>query len=279
MRIDAHQHFWQLGKFDYVWLGPKLGILQADYGPDDLEPNLQNYHLDGSILVQTVSSLDETKWFLQLAEEKSFIRGVIGWVDLTSRDVGEVLDELGTHPRFVGIRHQVHDEVDDQWLIRDEVMRGLGELAKRNIPYELLIRPEHLGVSLKMAKILDGLPLVVDHIAKPAIAEGQWDDWANGIKGLAGCHTVSCKLSGMITEADNEHWKPKDLRPYVKHVVDSFGPERCMFGSDWPVCLLAGSYDQVVEALNRCLEGYSSLEIDAIFGNTAARIYRLEKTK
>ena len=275
MRIDAHHHFWQIGRYTYPWMGPELAVLRRDFGPPELEPFLKHHRIDGTVLVQTISSLDETRWFLQLAKKYPFIMGVVGWVELTDPNVGHTLDELRAAGPLVGIRHQVHDEPEVNWLLRPAVQRGLQELAARSIPYDLLIRPPHLEVSLEVACAFPNLSLVVNHVAKPQIARNGWDDWAVGIRELGQCPNVCCKLSGMITEADWAHWKPIDLRRYIEHVLESFGPRRVMFGSDWPVCLLAGSYDQVVDALSFNLARLSDADLDNVFGNNAARFYRL----
>jgi L-fuconolactonase len=274
--IDAHHHFWQLSKYDYVWMSPDLGALYRDFGPEDLRPLLKNQDIDRTVLVQTISSDDETSWFLELADQYEFIAGVVGWVDLTDPQVGKRLDELKDSPKFVGIRHQVHDEPDPDWLIRDDVQRGLSELARRSIPYDLLIRPQHLSVSRRVVEEFPELRFVVDHIAKPAIASRGWDDWATGIAALAVYPNVACKLSGMITEADWERCQPADLAPYIRHVIEQFGTDRVMFGSDWPVCLLADTYDKVVEGLTANLDQLSNHERQAVFGKTAAAWYGLK---
>jgi L-fuconolactonase len=276
MRIDSHHHFWQLDRFRYPWMTPDLVPLLRSFGPDELQPLLARHGFDRSVLVQTISSLDETRWFLQLADEHDWIAGVVGWVDLTDPALAETLDQFAAHPKFVGVRHQVHDEVDDRWLVRDDVLRGLAGLAARSIPYDLLLRPQHLPCAIEVARRLPQLTLAVDHIAKPAIARRGWDDWATPIAELAALPNVTCKLSGMITEANWTNWQNDDLRPYVNRVLDCFGPARLMFGSDWPVCLLAGSYAQVVEALDRNLESLSSSEKEQLFGQTAARVYGLQ---
>lgn len=275
MRVDAHQHFWRLGRYDYVWMSPELRPLQRDFGPDDLQPALERHGIQATVLVQTVSSLAETHWFLELARAHSFIAGVVGWVDLTDPDVGAVLDELTAHQKLVGVRHQVHDEPDLNWLGRPDVLRGLTALEVRGLTYDLLIRPQHLAVSLEVARRLPGLRLVVDHIAKPRIAQRAWDGWADGLAQLGRCPNVWCKLSGMITEADWACWTPDDLRPYIHQVLDVFGPERVMFGSDWPVCLLAGSYDRVVEATEINTAHLTAAERKAIWGLNALCCYRL----
>lgn len=276
MRIDAHQHFWNLKQFPHPWITEKLQPIHRNFLPEDFYPHLSQHRLQGSVLVQTFGSLEETRWFLSLANQQEFILGVVGWVDLQDPDVGEVLDALADHPKLVGIRHVVHDEPDLHWLTRAEVLRGLGELAQRQLPYDLLLRPPHLPAAITVARRYPQLPLVVDHVAKPSIAASLgWDDWAGGMAELARFPNVFCKLSGMITEASWQSWKPADLKKYVEHVLQHFGPERLMFGSDWPVCLLAGSYSQVIEALEQNLTHLSSAQQERIFGGTAEEFYNL----
>jgi L-fucono-1,5-lactonase len=274
--IDAHHHFWQLGRYDYVWMSPDLQALRRDYGPEDLQPILSSHNINHTVLVQTISSIDETRWFLELANQYEFIVGVVGWVDLTDPRAGERLDELNDLSKLVGVRHQVHDEPDPVWLNREDVQHGLRELERRSLTYDLLIRPQHLEVSRRVAQRFPNLRFIVDHIAKPAIARHDWDVWASGIVALAACPNVACKLSGMITEADWGHWKPADLAPYIRHVIEHFGTERVMFGSDWPVCRLAGTYDQVLDGLAVNLDELSAHERENVFGNSAAAWYALE---
>jgi L-fuconolactonase len=276
MRIDAHHHVWELGRYDYDFLTPAVAPMVENFGPSDLVPLLASRNLQHSVLVQTIASVPETRWFLQLAAEHDFLAGVVGWVDVTAPDVGDVLRELKASPKLVGIRHNVHNEPDDQWLARSDVRRGLAELARQNLPYDLLVRPQHLPASLALAEELPQLRLVVDHIAKPRIAEQGWDDWASPIAALAKHPQAYCKLSGMITEANWKSWRPGDLKPYIDHLLTHFGPKRLMFGSDWPVCVLAGTYQQVVDALAENLAGLSPSEQARIWGETAADFYRLK---
>ena len=276
MRIDAHQHFWQLDRFEYPWMGPTLEPLLRDFGPRDQQPLLNAQRIDRSVLVQTISSPDETRWFLQLAQGHAWIAGVVGWVDLADEALDETLDQLAHNRKFVGVRHQVHDEPDDRWLLRPDVLLGLGRLAVRSIPYDLLLKPPHIPAAIEVARLLPELPLVVDHIAKPAIAARGWDDWAAPLAELATFPQVACKLSGMITEADWQRWQPENLQPYVEHVLECFSPQRLMFGSDWPVCLLAGDYREVYETLDGILAQLSGDERQAIFGGTAVRVYGLD---
>ena len=273
MRIDAHQHFWELGRFDYPWMPPDPSPLRQDFLPERLGKILARNRFDGSIAVQATTTLDETRWLLKLASAHEWIRGVVGWVDLTDPRLGAVLDELQRDPRFKGVRHPVQDEADDQWLLRDDVLRGLGELARRDLPYDLLLRPKHLPLVPRIAAQVPELRMVIDHIAKPPIASGRMDGWAEDIAAAARLPRVYCKLSGMITEAGRVSWKPQDLHPYVAHVWRCFGPDRLMFGSDYPVCLSAGTWKQVLSAFTQSI-GAQPLETrEKVLGSTACEFY------
>ncbi|HBO43021.1 MAG TPA: amidohydrolase [Planctomycetaceae bacterium] len=276
MRIDAHQHFWQLGRFDYVWMqGEELEPLRRDFLPDDLRPLLEKSGIQRSIFVQTVSNLDENRWVLELAARHEFLAGVVGWLDLTSAALEDEVAEFKANPYFVAARHQTHDEPDDDWILREDVSRGLAVLARHDIPFELLFHPKHLRHVPALAAKFPNLKMVIDHIAKSAIRDGRREGWVEGFTRAASFENVFCKLSGMITEADWKHWSADDLRPYVQTALDAFGPKRLMFGSDWPVCTLAGSYEQVVDVLNDALGPISAGEQDDIFGGTAGRFYGL----
>lgn len=275
MRIDAHQHFWDLDRFTYAWMPPAPSRLRRNFLPEDLAPILAEHRFDGTVLVQAHTHIDETRWFLQLAGQYAFIKGVVGWVDLTDAGLGAMLDELQQNPKLKGVRHPVHDEADDRWLLRSDVIAGLQELARRKIPYDLLLRPMHLPLIREIAERVPDLNMVIDHIAKPPIAEHRMDGWAEDIQAAAAIPQVYCKLSGMITEADRDSWSAEDLRPYVRHVLDVFGPERLMFGSDWPVCLLAGSWKQVLAAFTQALGPLPAAARDRILGGTAGQFYRL----
>jgi L-fuconolactonase len=277
MMIDAHHHFWQLSRpFDYRWLdAPALAPIRRDYLPDDLAPHLRAVGVERSIFVQTQHNLDENHWILGLAKRHDFLAGVVGWVDLASPDCERQLLEFRANPRFVGVRHVVQDEPDDDFLVRDDVLRGLGVLERHGVPFDVLIYVKHLRHVPTLARRLPGLPMVIDHLAKPHIKDHRLDDWLPDFRASAASPNVFCKLSGMITEADWRHWKPHDLRPYVHHALDLFGPDRLLFGSDWPVCELAGSYEQVFHALDDALGPLAPAERAAIFGGTARRFYGL----
>ena len=275
MRIDSHQHFWDIGRFRYPWMPEGESPLRRNFLPSDLEPILNRNQFDGSVVVQANVVIEETDWLLELAAQHDFIKGVVGWVDLTDSHLGVRLDRLQQYPKFKGVRHLVHDEPDVNWLLRADVLRGLGELARRGIPYDLLLRPPHLPLVPRLAERIPDLRMVIDHIAKPPIAAQRFDGWAEDMAAAAAIPHLHCKLSGMITEADPRSWSAEHLRPYVQHVFSHFGPGRLMFGSDWPVCTLAGTWKEVLAAFTQSL-GPQSVEVrEKLLGDTAARFYRL----
>lgn len=278
LTIDAHQHFWQLGRkpFDYRWLdAPQMASIRRDYLPADLKPLVDRVHVDRTVFVQTQHNVEENRWVLGLAKEHPFIAGVVGWVDLASPACEEQVQEFKRFPKFVGIRHITQDEPDDNFILRDDVLRGLQVLEKHSLPFDLLFYTRHLKHAATLAERLPNLPMVIDHLAKPQIKRRQFDDWLVDLRAAATHKNLYCKLSGMVTEADWKAWQPADLKPYVQAALELFGPDRLMFGSDWPVCELAASYDRVYYALVEALGPVSDAERQAIFGVTAARYYRL----
>src|SRR4051812_3328612 len=216
MRIDSHQHFWDLSLADYPWMPAGDSVLQRNYLPQDLLPLLERHNFTGSVLVQANVVMEETWWLLDLAARHEAIRGVVAWVDLTRTDVASILEECQRHPKFKGVRHIVHDEPDLRWLLRDDVVRGLRELASRGITYDLLLRPPHLPLIPELAERVPGLKMVIDHIAKPLIASREFEPWARDMEAVSRIPGMHCKLSGMITEADHAAWRAEDLRPYVQ---------------------------------------------------------------
>jgi L-fuconolactonase len=274
-RIDAHQHFWQLSRFAYPWMPPAPSPLRQDHLPERLAEILHEFRFDGSVAVQAATTIEETRWLLRLAETNRFILGVCGWVDLTARNLGEVLDEMQKHPRFRGVRHPAQDEPDEGWLIRGDVLEGLRELARRGIPYDLLIRPQHLPLIPRIAEAAPELRMVIDHLAKPRIARQEIDEWAAGMAEAAQFPNVYCKISGMVTEADAAHWKAEHFRPYVRHVMEVFGPGRLMFGSDWPVCRSVASWKQVLAAFTQSMGAQSEPVRERLLGGTAIDFYKL----
>ncbi len=274
--IDAHQHYWERGRFRDAWLDlPAHRAISGSFGPADLEPLLRESGVDGSIFVQTQHDLDENRWALGLANQNPWILGVVGWVDLASPRVEEQIAEFRAHKKFVGVRHIVQDEADDDFIVREDVIRGLKVLERLAIPYDLLFYVKHLKHAVTLAKRLPGLRMVIDHLAKPRIREGVLDGWKQDFLAAAKHPSVYCKLSGMVTEADRAAWKLADLKPYVDLALEAFTPARLMYGSDWPVCLLAAPYARVKGAVDELLGRLSRPERTQIFGGTAERFYRL----
>ena len=255
-------------------MGKELSAIRRRFGPDDLRPLLRSDGIDKTVLVQTVSSLDETRELLSVATETDFVAGVVGWVDLTEPSVAQTIDELRTGlggGKLVGIRHQVHDEADPEWLLRDDVQRGIAAVGDAGLVYDLLVRTRELPAALETVRKLARTRFVIDHAAKPQIAAGSWDEaWEEALAPFAAAENVGCKLSGLVTEADWMLWTPAQLEPYVQRALRWFGPARCMFGSDWPVCLLAATYPKVVGVM-RTMIG----DDQQVFGETATRIYAL----
>lgn len=270
MIVDSHHHFWDPTRRAYPWMTDDLDAIRRPFGPDNLLPLLDRNGVDRTVLVQTVASLEETREFLKIADGTDFIAGVVGWVDLTSDDVGGTLAGLAGDT-LVGIRHQVHDEPDPNWLLRSDVQRGIAAVGEAGLVYDLLVRTRELPAALETVRRNRHTSFVIDHAAKPRIAAGTWDAaWEAGLAPFGDEPNVACKLSGLVTEAEWKSWTPDQLEPYVSRVVAWFGPQRCMFGSDWPVCLLAASYAKVIDAMKQIV----GLD-DDIFGDTARRIYGL----
>jgi len=274
MTVDAHHHFWDPSRREYPWMGEELSAIRRRFGPEELRPLLAQNKVDQTVLVQTISSVDETREFLETAGETDFIAGVVGWIDLTEGSVTEAIVRLKGESggnRLVGIRHQVHDEPDPQWLLREDVQRGIAAVGKAGLVYDLLVRTRELPAALETVKRHDWMRFVVDHAARPRIAGGMWDHaWEAALAPLAEQPNVACKLSGLVTEADWKSWTAQQLEPYMSRVLDWFGPDRCIFGSDWPVCLVAADYAGVV-ATARAIVGDDA----NVFGGTATRVYGL----
>lgn len=273
MKIDAHQHFWHYTPAEFPWIGPRMEVLKRDCLPADLLPLLKANGIDGTVAVQARQSLHETRWLLESADANPFIRGVVGWVDLRSPEVSAQLEEFSPHPKFRGVRHIVHDEPDDDFMLREDFLRGVGTLASFNLVYDILIFHRHLPVARTMVERFPDQRFVVDHIAKPAIREGRTDPWAADLRRLAAFPNVVCKVSGMNTEADWKRWKREDFRPYLDSVFDAFGPPRIMYGSDWPVCTVAGSYADAAGIVSDYVGRLSRDEQEAVWGGTARRVY------
>ncbi|MET9275493.1 amidohydrolase family protein [Kribbella sp. NPDC003557] len=277
-RVDAHHHVWDLTVREQSWMvGPELDPIRRNFSLEDLTPLATAADVTATVLVQTVGLVEETAEFLEIASGNDLVAGVVGWADLTAADVADVLDGLLSRPDgsyLKAIRHQVHDEPDVNWLLRPDVQRGLAAVAEAGLAYDLLTKTPHLPAAIQTARNLPQLTFVVDHISKPVIGE-PLSPWASHLRELAALPNVTCKLSGMVTEAPWTTWKPADLQPYADTVLDAFGPDRVMFGSDWPVCLLAATYAEVVETAQTLTAALTPTEQEAIFTTTATHTYKL----
>jgi L-fuconolactonase len=269
IRIDSHQHFWRYSPAEHVWMDDRMSALKRDHLPEELQPLLVAARFDGTIAVQARQNPEETRWLLELAGRNDFIKGVVGWVDLRSPDVRE---HLAGFPKLIGVRHVVHDEPDDEFMLRLEFRRGIAQLREFGLTYDLLLFPRHLPVAVKLVEEFPEQPFVLDHMGKPRIAEGLFSPWQEDLRRLARCPNVWCKLSGLVTEAKWKQWRPDDFRRYLDVVFDAFGPDRLMIGSDWPVCTLSGDY---VSTMKIVIDYLSPGDRDGVLGGNCARFYRV----
>ena len=275
LTVDSHHHFWDISRLEYPWMPPGPSVVRRNYLPDDLKPLIDEAGIQKTVLVQAQQSLEEANFLLDIAEANDFVAGVVVWADVQSPRVGDDLDALMKRDKLVGIRHQVEDDTDDYWLIRDDTIRGLREIASRDLAYDMLVRPRHMKHVPTVSDRAPNLRIVIDHIAKPLIEEQIIESWDALMKDIADIPSVHCKVSGMVTEADHSDWKVADLVPYVSHVREVFGMERLMFGSDWPVCLFAASYKQVVDAAIESIGPMTEEERAGFMGGNAAGFYKL----
>ncbi len=275
MRVDAHQHFWQYNPVRDTWITEEMAVLKHDFLPDDLESQLAAQGFDGSIAVQADQSEDETLFLLQLAERHPFVVGVVGWVDLRASNLAERLEHFSGFESFRGVRHIAQAESDD-FLVQEDVVRGIGLLQDFDLTYDILVYPQQLTAALSLVERLPDQRFVVDHAAKPPIRDGEIEPWARRMRELASHANVWCKVSGLVTEADWTRWSAEDIRPYLDVVFEAFGPDRLMFGSDWPVCLLAASYRRVNDLIDSYAEYLTETERDKLFGANAVQSYGLK---
>jgi L-fuconolactonase len=276
MRIDAHQHYWQIGRGDYGWITKELPELFRDYSPKDLVSHLKKHELDGSIVVQAAPTYEETDYILTLADQTPSILGVVGWLNLFDQNHRSHYDRFRRNPKFVGFRIMIQDMNNPYRILEPDFVEAVRAYAEEDIPIDLLLLSDQLEPAIQLFKQVPGIRGVINHIAKPRIRDGVLEPWWSSIQEVARFPNIYCKLSGMVTEADHESWKPENFTSYIRHVLNLFGSERVMFGSDWPVCLLAASYDQVVEVLKRALpEDWSETELIRVFGGNAKVFYKL----
>lgn len=273
--IDSHHHFWHYTRPDYGWINDNMKALRRDFLPEDLQREIQKVGIDGVVSVQARQSVAETEWLLGFARQHPFIRGVVGWVPLVDAGVGGILEKFAANKKLKGIRHVVQDEPDDAYLLREDFNRGIDTLKASGLVYDILIFERHLPNAIKFVDRHPNQVFVLDHIAKPRIKDGALEPWKTNIREIAKRHNVYCKLSGMVTEADWKGWTPATLHPYIATVLEVFGPKRLMFGSDWPVSLLASSYERWYKTVQSEISSLSNTEQELILGGTAIEAYKL----
>jgi L-fuconolactonase len=273
MRIDSHQHFWKYNPVRDQWITDEMAVIRRDFLPEDILPELRANHIDGCIAVQADQSEEETQFLLDLAKENDFIRAVIGWVDLRAGNVAECLASLSQKKKLRGFRHIVQAEPDDRFMLQRAFLRGIGGLRQFGFTYDILVYPRQLSAAIELVTRFPNQPFVIDHMGKPEIRAQRSLPWAQQMREIAANRNVYCKISGMLTEADWKNWKIDDCKPYLDTVFEAFGCDRIIFGSDWPVCLLAASYSQVIGLIADYTRNFSPADKAKIFGLNAARFY------
>jgi len=276
MHIDAHQHFWIHNNREFGWIDDSMAALRRNFLPEDLNPELRASGFQGSVVVQTRQTLEEANWLLGLAEAHEWILGVVGWADLRGPDIRSQLKTLSAHRKLVGLRHIVQSEPDDRFLLRPEFLRGIEMLEDFDLAFDILIYTKHLPVADEFVRKFPRQRFVLDHMAKPPIRDRQIEAWASGIRRLSEMPNVFCKLSGLVTEADWKSWTREDILPYLDVALASFGPKRLMIGSDWPVCLVAASYGNVIRMVKDYVTERVPEHAADIMGGNAQRFWRLE---
>jgi len=275
LRIDSHQHFWKFDPVRDSWITEEMSVIQRDFLPQDLQPVLQQNGFDSCVTVQSDQSYDENRFQLHNAALNDFIKGIVGWVDLMSPGIEKDLEYLSVFEKMKGFRHVLQGEKDRAFMLQPAFMKGIGLLKKYNFTYDILVFPDQLKHTLDFVKAFPSQPFVIDHIAKPYIRDKKIDEWKKDLEAVAKHDNVYCKISGMVTEADWKHWKKTDLTPYIDTVVEAFGTNRIMYGSDWPVCLVAGSYEKVTGVVKDHFASFSKTEQELFFGGNAINFYNL----
>ncbi|KQC29561.1 amidohydrolase family protein [Flagellimonas eckloniae] len=274
MKIDSHQHFWKYDPIRDSWIDDSMETIRRDFFPDDLEDLLEQNGIDGCVAVQADQSEKETEFLLHLANENNFIKGVVGWVDLCASNVSERLGHFSKNPYFKGVRHILQAENND-FMLQKSFQHGIEQLKQFDLSYDILVFPNQLKNSIALVERFPEQRFVLDHLGKPNIKDGEMDNWRADIEALAKHPNVYCKLSGMVTEADWNNWKPHDIYPYIEKIINAFGTDRIMYGSDWPVCLLAGKYDEVFGIVKEYIRQLTKDEQNNILGGAAASFYKL----
>ncbi|HTG65909.1 MAG TPA: amidohydrolase family protein [Flavobacterium sp.] len=275
MIIDSHQHFWIYEAEKHAWIDDNMKVIRKDFLPEDLKIVYENNGVDGCVAVQADQTLAETDFLLDLAQKNDFIKGIVGWVDLRAANIDNVLKQYSAFPKLKGFRHVVQGEADHNFMLRPDFLNGIAALEKYNFTYDILIFPHQLGAALELVRRFPNQKFVIDHIAKPYIKDRFYDGWATLMKAISKYPNVFCKLSGMTTEADYNNWTPEQIEPYMQLVLEAFGTNRILFGSDWPVCLVAGNYTKTKELVTNFISQLSSEEQAAIMGGNAVKFYNL----
>ena len=274
--IDSHQHFWAYDPARLPWIDQGMNVLRKDFLGEDYQQTFSPLGVTGSVAVQACQDEAETRWLLEMCDQNEGILGVVGWTDFLANDVADHISQLAAHPALKGFRHIVQDEPDDNFLDREDFRRGVGELMSHGLTYDILVYPRQLPAAIRFARALPEIPLVLDHLAKPQVKLRDTTQWKRDLQELAHIPHVCCKLSGLVTEAEWHRWKPDHLRPYLEHALETFGPDRVMVGTDWPVCLLAATPQQVLDLVMSACETLNSEERMAVLTGNAARFYDLD---
>lgn len=275
MIIDSHQHFWKYERKKHSWIDDDMKVIRKDFLPSDLQKVYAKNSIDGCVAVQADQTLAETDFLIDLASKNDFIKGIVGWVDLRGKDIEEVLEKYSKNNVVKGFRHVVQGEADHNFLLRPNILRGISALEKHNFTYDILVFPHQLGAVFEFVKRFPNQKFVIDHMAKPYIKDGFFDGWAILMQEIAKHKNVFCKVSGMITETDYKNWTSEEINPYLDLVFNAFGADRILFGSDWPVCLVAGNYSQVKEIVTNYIADFSDDEKAKIMGDNAIQFYNL----
>ena len=275
MIIDSHQHFWNYEPKKHEWIDDSMALIRKDFTPNDLKLVYKENNIDGCVAVQADQTLEETDFLIDLASKNNFIKGIVGWVDLRAENIEDVLEKYRKPKIVKGFRHIVQGEADPNFLLRPNFSRGISLLEKHNFTYDILVFPHQLGSVLNFVKKFPNQKFVLDHIAKPYIKDGYFEGWATMMTAIGKHENVSCKMSGMVTEADYNTWTPEQIHPYMNTVLEAFGTKRVLFGSDWPVCLVAGNYSKIKKLTTDFISQFSQIEQNSIMGNNAIEFYNL----
>ncbi len=275
MVIDSHHHYWHYNQAEYDWIDDSMRVIRADFLPENLKETISGAGVDGVVTVQARQLIEETDWLLQLAQQNDFMKGIVGWIPLIQQDIEDYLEKYSANVKLKAVRHVVQGEADSEFILRKDFNCGISLLKKYSLVYDILIVERQLPNTIKFVDMHPNQPFVLDHIAKPLIATNQISPWRENIMELAKRENVSCKISGMVTEADFKQWTPEQLQPYFDVVVEAFGPDRLLFGSDWPVCLVATSYNDWITLVKKNISKFSETEQAKILGNNAINIYNL----